>query len=205
MKNQLKNNRNLLIPRNLLDFSPPADPSRDLPASRSHHRPPLALAAAAKNASNPLSMAVTLDACATPSDSLNRFAAYASVIWGAQAMRTTALVAVVAMVAAVMLMASTAAAIVAMIVMSVSHPARATHMALEHDEPPQYIDRPPTRRVPQALWWEGVGRCASIGTDRFSLIAAINTRLVSWVEPLFLKGPDGVNPVPRYRIKVSLD
>ena len=57
--------------------------------------------------------------------------------------------------------------------------------------------------VPQALWWEGVGRCAPIGTDRFSLIAAINTRLVSWAEPLFLKGPDGVNPVPRYRIKVS--
>jgi len=44
------------------------------------------LGTASANASNSMTMAVTLDACALESDSLARFAAYSSVIWGAQAL-----------------------------------------------------------------------------------------------------------------------
>ena len=44
------------------------------------------LGAASSNRSHAMSMAVTLDACTMESDSLTRFAAYASVIWGAQAL-----------------------------------------------------------------------------------------------------------------------
>lgn len=42
------------------------------------------LSEATSNSSNSMTMAVTLDACSLESDSLVRFAAYASVIWGAQ-------------------------------------------------------------------------------------------------------------------------
>ena len=72
-----------------------------------------------------MTMAVTLDACAVESDSLVRFAAYASVVWGAQ-----------------------------------------------------------------ALWWEGVGRCAPVGEANFDLVASINRRVAQWAEPLFLKAKD---------------
>ena len=83
------------------------------------------LRAAAANSSNAMTMAVTLSACDTTSDSFTRFAAYASVIWGAQ-----------------------------------------------------------------ALWWEGVGACAPIGTDEWAMISSINRRLSQWAEPLFGNAKD---------------
>ena len=39
----------------------------------------------------------------------------------------------------------------------------------------------------QALWWEGVGACAPIGSAKFELVAAINNRVAMWADPLFLK------------------
>lgn len=42
----------------------------------------------------------------------------------------------------------------------------------------------------QALWWEGVGACAPVGSDDFALIAGINRRIAQWAEPLFLKAKD---------------
>ena len=39
----------------------------------------------------------------------------------------------------------------------------------------------------QALWWEGVGACAPIGSPKFDLIASINNRVAMWADPLFLK------------------
>lgn len=39
----------------------------------------------------------------------------------------------------------------------------------------------------QAIWWEGVGACAPVGSPRFRLVSTINTRLATWVEPLFLR------------------
>ena len=34
------------------------------------------------------------------------------------------------------------------------------------------------------LWWEGIGRCARIGTPKFELIASINRRVAQWASPL---------------------
>lgn len=81
------------------------------------------LGVSTSNRSLACSMAVTINACAYESESLNRAAAYWSVIFGSQ-----------------------------------------------------------------ALWWEGVGRCAAVGSAKFKLIASINRRLSQWAEPLFLKG-----------------
>ena len=39
----------------------------------------------------------------------------------------------------------------------------------------------------QALWWEGVGRCAPVGSPLFELIGSINRRISQWAEPLFLR------------------
>ncbi len=93
-----------------------------------------ALDAATKNRSMPASMAVTIDACGYESESLNRAAAYWSVIFGAQ-----------------------------------------------------------------AVWWDGIGECAQVGSDKFKLIASINRRVTQWAEPLFLKGSSSPawNAVPR--------
>ena len=33
----------------------------------------------------------------------------------------------------------------------------------------------------QALWYEGVGQCARVGTTKFELLSSINTRLAQWV------------------------
>ena len=33
----------------------------------------------------------------------------------------------------------------------------------------------------QALWYEGVGACARVGSSKFELLASINTRLSQWV------------------------
>ena len=79
-------------------------------------------------------MAVTIDACAYDSESLNRAAAYWSVIFGSQ-----------------------------------------------------------------MLWWEGVGKCAAVGWDKFAMIAETNRRLTQWAEPLFQKGSSSPawNAVPR--------
>jgi len=93
------------------------------------------LGGAASNASNAMTMAVTLDACALASDSLVRFGAYASVVWGAQ-----------------------------------------------------------------AIWWEGVGACAPIGSDAFMLIGGINRRIAQWAEPLFLKNSNEAVTSVRYQV-----
>eukprot|EP01045_Picozoa_sp_COSAG04_P012106 COSAG04_NODE_804_length_10157_cov_2.622688_2_plen_375_part_00 len=39
----------------------------------------------------------------------------------------------------------------------------------------------------QMLWWEGMDRCARIGSGRFELVASINRHIAQWAEPLFLK------------------
>ena len=41
--------------------------------------------------------------------------------------------------------------------------------------------------LPQALWWEGMGACAKIGTKKFGLVASINQRVSQWAEPLFMR------------------
>jgi hypothetical protein len=81
------------------------------------------LNAATSNRSMAASMAVTLDACAHDSESINRAGAYWSAIFGAQ-----------------------------------------------------------------AIWYEGVGKCAPVGSDKFKMIAQTVRRLTQWVEPLFEKG-----------------
>lgn len=102
------------------------------------------LSAASANTSNAMSMAVSLDACSTSSDSLTRFSAYASLLWGAQ-----------------------------------------------------------------AVWWEGVGKCAPIGSQEFELISTVNRRIAQWAEPLFLKAKNenifhpsqpGSHNTVRYRV-----
>lgn len=92
------------------------------------------LNAAMANHSVQATMAVTINACAYEAESLNRAAAYWSVVFGAQ-----------------------------------------------------------------ALWWEGVGSCAVVGSPKFKMIAETNKRLSQWAEPLFLKGSStpAWNAVPR--------
>merc|ERR1719174_3262496 len=50
----------------------------------------------------------------------------------------------------------------------------------------------------QALWYEGVGQCARVGTTKFELLSSINTRLAQWVTPVFLK--QYATGSPPYRI-----
>ena len=42
----------------------------------------------------------------------------------------------------------------------------------------------------QALWWEGVGSCAPVGSPLFSLIGSINRRLAQWAGPLFARADE---------------
>ena len=78
------------------------------------------LAGSARNAT--MTPAVSLDACATKSDSLLRFAAYMSVLLGSQ-----------------------------------------------------------------ALWWEGMEKCAPVGGEQFATVSSINRRVSQFAEPLFLR------------------
>ena len=39
----------------------------------------------------------------------------------------------------------------------------------------------------QAIWWEGVGKCAAVGSAQFALIGSINNRIAQWADPLFLR------------------
>ena len=39
----------------------------------------------------------------------------------------------------------------------------------------------------QGLWWEGMGRCAPVGSAQFELVADINTHVSQWAEPLFMR------------------
>ena len=39
----------------------------------------------------------------------------------------------------------------------------------------------------QALWWEGMGACARVGSPQFELVASINRRTAQWAEPLFMR------------------
>ena len=39
----------------------------------------------------------------------------------------------------------------------------------------------------QAIFWDGVGRCARPGSDAFTLLGAVNRRLAQWAGPLFLQ------------------
>ena len=39
----------------------------------------------------------------------------------------------------------------------------------------------------QAIWWEGMGECAPVGSAEFALIGTVNARLAQWGGPLFLK------------------
>ena len=39
----------------------------------------------------------------------------------------------------------------------------------------------------QAIWWEGMGKCAPVGSAEFALIGAINNRVAQWADPLFLR------------------
>ena len=34
----------------------------------------------------------------------------------------------------------------------------------------------------QALWWEGMGKCAPVGSDQFALIGDINNRISQWCD-----------------------
>jgi hypothetical protein len=46
----------------------------------------------------------------------------------------------------------------------------------------------------QAIWWEGVGKCAAVGSAQFALIGSINNRISQWADPLFLRATDGQQP-----------
>lgn len=48
----------------------------------------------------------------------------------------------------------------------------------------------------QALWWDGMDRCAPVGSPKFALIGAINSRIALWGN-VFVHGPggDGVAPL----------
>ena len=46
----------------------------------------------------------------------------------------------------------------------------------------------------QALWWEGVGSCAPVGTAAFALIASVNNRVAQLATPLFLNPAGRSNP-----------
>ena len=50
----------------------------------------------------------------------------------------------------------------------------------------------------QALWWDGVGHCAPIGSPTFALIAELNRRLAQWAGPFVLKR--GNRLPPRFKI-----
>ena len=39
----------------------------------------------------------------------------------------------------------------------------------------------------QAIWWEGMGKCAPVGSVEFLLVGAINNRIAQWADPLFLR------------------
>jgi hypothetical protein len=39
----------------------------------------------------------------------------------------------------------------------------------------------------QALWWEGMGRCAPVGSPAFETVSSINNRVAQWAEPLFMR------------------
>ncbi len=42
----------------------------------------------------------------------------------------------------------------------------------------------------QAIWWEGMGKCAAVGSAQFALIGSINNRISQWADPLFLRASD---------------
>lgn len=44
----------------------------------------------------------------------------------------------------------------------------------------------------QALWWEGMGRCAPVGSSTFETVSSINNRVAQWAEPLFMRKVDYV-------------
>ena len=46
----------------------------------------------------------------------------------------------------------------------------------------------------QALWWEGMGACAGVGTGKFGLVASINQRVSQWAEPLLMRKAYEVPP-----------
>ena len=46
----------------------------------------------------------------------------------------------------------------------------------------------------QAIWWEGMGKCATVGSAQFALIGSINNRISQWTDPLFLRAANGQQP-----------